>query len=449
METGTETLDQASAGYSANAVGSSASQSFTYHRNATFLSLLVGYAGYYLCRQNLSVAMGPMKLALGLDARQFGQMMSLGTLAYTFGKLTTGALADAKGQGRTVFYVGLIGTVVSSLVFSLGSSFGFLLAMWSLNRLCQSMGWGGLVNVMSRWFSTSTYGTAMGLMSMSYQFGTVIASVFAGFLLSMGFGWQALFTVPAFTLFGIGMLTYPFLKNSPNDVGHELPGYSIDLVTTVHEPEAILSYWQRFSVLLKNRGFLMMAALSFVLTFMREVFNLWMPSYFSEMGASASMAAFKSAIFPVLGCVGTLFAGWYSDRFLQSRRGPIMAVLLGGLALSFFGLSQVTTIATLTGISTQKLAVVFVGLVGFFLLGPYSFVGGVAALDFGGRKTAGTAAGLLDGVGYFGATLSGIGVAEVLMRAGWHQLYAVMAVLSIAAILLCVALWRLKPQSEQ
>ena len=59
----------------------------------------------------------------------------------------------------------------------------------------------------------------------------------------------------------------------------------------------------------------------------------------------------------------------------------------------------------------------------------------VVALDFGGRRTAGTAAGLLDGVGYLAATLSGVGIAKVLVRSGWSLAYSAMAFLTVVAIL--------------
>src|SRR5580698_6403693 len=42
-----------------------AGHSFTWHRNATFASLLVGYAAYYLCKANLSIAARPMQDLLG------------------------------------------------------------------------------------------------------------------------------------------------------------------------------------------------------------------------------------------------------------------------------------------------------------------------------------------------------------------------------------------------
>ena len=99
------------------------------------------------------------------------------------------------------------------------------------------------------------------------------------------------------------------------------------------------------------------------------------------------------------------------------------------------------------GMPRNEAAVILVGVVGFFLLGPYSLVGGVVALDFGGRRTAGTAAGLLDGVGYLAATLAGVGVGNLLVHAGWSLAYTVMAFLTVGAILVCGLLWKVKPRS--
>jgi sugar phosphate permease len=429
-------------------------RSFVFHRNATFLSLLIGYAGYYLCRQNLSVAFIPMNQSLGLTTAQFGWLSSFGTLAYTIGKVTTGSVADSPSGGKKLFLLGMVGAVAASLIFSLGTGIAFFLGVWALNRFFQSMGWGGLVNVMSRWFSHDSYGTAMGFMSISYQFGGVIASLFAGFLLSVGFGWKGLFVVPALALAGIAVVTWVTMENHPHDVGHSLPhaddpeSVSGELATetvsdTVTETE--LSYFSRFKTLLSNKMFLMMAALSLVLTFLRECFNVWMPAYFSQLGASSSAAAFKSAIFPLLGCAGTLLSGWFSDRYLKGRRAPMMCALMAGLVLALVALSQNNSIASSLGKNPQTTAAVLVGFVGFFLLGAYSFVGGVVALDFGGRNTSGTAAGLLDGAGYLGATLSGIGIAELVLHRGWNVTFAFMAGLTVLGIALTFTLWHVRP----
>src|SRR5262249_55045531 len=64
---------------------------------ATAASLLVGYAGYYVCRSNLSVV-APQLLAefgpRGFDKAALGLVSSAGVLAYAGGKALNGVAGD-------------------------------------------------------------------------------------------------------------------------------------------------------------------------------------------------------------------------------------------------------------------------------------------------------------------------------------------------------------------
>src|SRR5262245_60636385 len=150
-------------------------------QGVTLGTLFVGYAGYYLCRSNLSVAT-PLILDeyrdAGVTKANIGDIASLGLLAYAVGKLTLGWVPDRVG-GRRVFLVGLFGAVVGTLLFAaaprVAGPFGpvaawlglpaavllpFALA-WTTNRLVQSIGWGGLLQLTGRWFSAARVGTVM------------------------------------------------------------------------------------------------------------------------------------------------------------------------------------------------------------------------------------------------------------------------------------------------
>ncbi len=61
-----------------------------------------------------------------------------------------------------------------------------------------------------------------------------------------------------------------------------------------------------------------------------------------------------------------------------------------------------------------------VGLVGFLMLGPYSYLAGAISLDLGGKQGGATACGLIDGVGYLGGILAGGSVARLSVEYGWH-----------------------------
>src|SRR5262245_44305705 len=75
----------------------------------TAATLLVGYAGYYVCGSGLSVAT-PLLLSdlggSGIDKKAIGLVASLGVLAYAIGKIVNGVVGDVFG-GRRVFLLGM------------------------------------------------------------------------------------------------------------------------------------------------------------------------------------------------------------------------------------------------------------------------------------------------------------------------------------------------------
>ena len=76
------------------------------------------------------------------------------------------------------------------LALYLGGGFPIFTLAWLGNRLVQSLGWAGLVKVTSRWFSYTTYGSVMAVLSLSYLFGDAISRAIMSLLLAHGFGWR-------------------------------------------------------------------------------------------------------------------------------------------------------------------------------------------------------------------------------------------------------------------
>jgi sugar phosphate permease len=412
-------------------------RSFAFHRNLTLASLIVGYMAYYLCRQNFSSAYPLLHASLGLSKERFGAVASVGTLVYALGKIVSGPLADARG-GRRVFFLGLYGSAAATLLIAgAAPSLIALFALWGVNRLFQSAGWGGVLSVLSRWYKKRDYGTASGALSVSYQLGGAVAGGVCALL--AGFGWRALFIGPAVLAVLIGFGLRFTLRRDPAEVGYALPD---EPAAAAAPAEAPLSLGHRLWLLLQKPSFLIVCALSFVLTLIRETFNTWLPAYFTDVGAKADAASLKSALFPLLGCVGTLLAGWLSDRVWAGRRGPIMALFLVGGGLSLLGLAHPAAAAGAIGAPRDAMLLALTGATGFFILAPYSMVGGgVLALDAGGRDAAATAAGLLDGIGYLGATTAGYGVATAVARGGWEASFGAMAASVFGCAVLSVVLW--------
>ena len=161
----------------------------------TIASLVIGYAGYYICRSNFSVATPLLIEAFGdqgLDKSTIGAIASMGVFFYAAGKVFNGVLVDFVG-GRPMFLLGMLGSIVATLLFGIGSGIAVFTVAWSLNRLIQSMGWGALVKITSNWFPFRRYGRVMGILSLSFLFGDAVARFFLGSLIDYGVGWRGVF----------------------------------------------------------------------------------------------------------------------------------------------------------------------------------------------------------------------------------------------------------------
>jgi sugar phosphate permease len=75
--------------------------------------------------------------------------------------------------------------------------------------------------------------------------------------------------------------------------------------------------------------------------------------------------------------------------------------------------------------------VILVALVALLTLGPYSFLAGAIAMDFGGKRGSGTASGVIDGIGYLGGVLSGGAMARISVVYGWNGAFLLLALIAM------------------
>ncbi|HXG90373.1 MAG TPA: MFS transporter [Vicinamibacterales bacterium] len=391
----------------------------------------MGYAGYYLCRSNLSVA-APLIAAdaglAGITNASIGAIASAGVLAYAIGKPITGVAGDMFG-GRPMFLLGMWGTVVATIAFGLGAWGWALTAAWVVNRFIQSAGWGALTKLVAQWFAPQRHGRIIAVLSLSYLFGDAAARVALGALLDAGRGWRAVFFAAAGIMAVMAVAVGVILRERPRDRGLPEPESS---PLTVYgsdgrdaEPAGIASL---IRPLLSSTIFWLVCLLSCALTLVREAFNIWIPTYLTvAYGMAPGEAARWSALFPLMGGVSVLAVGVVTDRLGPGRRMVVAAplLLLAGL-LAWSAASDLV-------MSDERLGLVAVGGIALLLIGPYSLLAGAIALELGGKRGAATAAGLIDTAGYTGALLSGIAVGAVADAWGWGASLRLLGAVTVAA----------------
>src|SRR5215831_12858206 len=346
-------------------------------QSLTIVLLVIGYSGYYLCRSNLSVTLPMVEAELasrGIDpaiARlRLGSIASFGVLAYALSKFASGSIADFLG-GRRNFVIGMGGAVLFTLGFAAsGGSISVMGLVWIGNRAIQAMGWSGMVKIASRWFSRKTYGTVMGIISLSYLFGDAAARQFMAMLIAWGFGWREVFYIAGGTLLAIWIVTFLLLKETPLSIGEAEPEINPrNLFGTEGEKPVPVGLFKLLRPMLLSREFRLACLLSLGFTLVRETFNLWTPTYFTQaIGLSAADAAARSALFPFFGGVSVLVVGILSDRFGGASRALMMfgSLVASGAVLMWLALGNFATLSALP--------VVLVALIAFLLVGPYSFL---------------------------------------------------------------------------
>src|SRR5579864_2177707 len=400
----------------------------------TMLLLFGGYAACYYCRADLSVATPLLADELsrhgiehGAALVHIGTLTSLGVLAYAIGKLFLTGLGDYWG-GRRNFLLGVGGATVFTLLFAVGGALPVFTLAWIGNRLTQSVGWAGLIKVSSKWFNYSSYGSIVGILSISYLVGDALARQQMGMLIERGYGWRSLFLFAATVAAVMLAANLLLLRESRVDEGHaEARPNPLNLFATAQSPPA--SVGALLAPLLRSRAFLLVCLLSFACTIIRESFNTWTPVYLRDhLGYSMSDSAGLSAIFPGVGVASVLLAGWLSDRLGLTGRSLLLFAGLAGTAASLMVLVSVRP-----GVSHSMYPILLIALVGLCLLGPYSYLGGAFALDFGGKQASAASSGIIDGIGYLGGVLAGDSVARLAVSFGWDRVFVMLAAVSALA----------------
>jgi len=277
-----------------------------------------------------------------------------------------------------------------------------------------------MVKQVPEWFPARSMALAMGILSVSYVFGGLFATVLAGFIARCsGNDWRWVMGGPSIVLALILLACWFLLPRG----GATRPADPTQAKTPPRN--SARAVWSLLSV----RRFWIACVLSFVLTLLRETFNTWTPVYLHDhAGFSVSRAAGFSAIFPAVGAVSVLVAGWLSDRLGLNGRSLLLFLGLSATAVALLVLMSLHA-----GAATAVVAVITIGVVAFCLLGPYSYLGGAFALDFGGKQASASSSGIIDGVGYIGGVLAGDTVARVARAYGWEGVFVALAVVSALA----------------
>lgn len=337
-----------------------------------------------------------------------------------------GPLVDKSGGKLALLSCMLLSALFSFAFASAHSMVGYSLS-WALLRASQPAGWVGIVKIAGAWVPPSRQGKVMAVLSLSFLVGDAAVRAVLAALLRNNANWRSVFVFSAAmcTLFALpGML---LLSNHP-------PADSIRSKPVPGSPSKSSEKKDKANVrgMMSNKAFLLVCALSFTYTIIRETFNTYGVSYMMSTGFSAEEASASSSLFPLFGAFSTVCTGYLVDRAPTKHKGLVVPV---------FSALLVVPLAILASWErpNQTAVVILLSVTGFLCIGPYTLFAGVFALDVGTPFGASaTASSLIDAAGYVGAvTIMWISSFNL----GYQTLFSILTLSAVAAILVGVVFW--------
>tara|TARA_Y100000588_G_scaffold326520_1_gene360981 strand:- start:394 stop:1710 length:1317 start_codon:yes stop_codon:yes gene_type:complete len=403
----------------------------------------LAYFGYYLTRKTFSVAKIGMEEDPNvlLTRSEMAWIDGAYLVAYAVCQFLSGIFGDRSGT-RKVVLVGMAGSVLAAVVMGASSLTVILGIFFFLQGACQSTGWAPLMKNMGNFFSQRERGTVIGLWSTNYAVGGMVASVFAGFWGDL-MGWRYAFFIPAATLLGIWVLFILFQRNRPEDVGlPSIETYHGEETTVLVEDQSSedehQGSWKVIKEVLRNRTLLVICLAYFLTKPARYAILFWGPKYINEkLGSGMTESGAISALFEMAGIAGAILSGVVSDRVFGARRAPVCVialVALGGFLLIMDGLP-----ATRVVMAGSYL------LIGFLVFVPDTILNGPAAIDFGTKQGAATAAGFINGAGSVGAIIGGTIPGFFAGHWGWNGIFWLLGGMALTAAVILIPQWNAMP----
>ena len=389
-------------------------------RLQVFMGIFIGYATFYLIRNNVPLVTPILTKELGFSNAAIGALSTALLLAYGFSKFFTAMISD-RSNARLFLPIGLVLSGVANILLAMtgymgegagaagyGAAIASIMAtIMVFNGIFQGMGWPPSGRVLVNWFSTSERGTKVSWWNTAHNVGGALSGLLVAWGFSMfGKTWEVAFWFPAVISFVLAFVAWLLIRDNPEAEG--LP--TVDVYR--NDPHKVESTAED-------------RAESTWTTIRKHVLTHSFPTRrSSDLGGIAGFSILELA-----GIGGTVLCGYVSDRMFKGRRSPagilFLIATVGAILLYWLPSSD----------APLWIAYVALALIGGLIYGPVMLIG-LQAIDLSPSHVAGTAAGFTGLFGYaLGATLASAGIGIIVDHWGWSTAFVFMIVCSGLAVL--------------
>ncbi|WKD60234.1 Glycerol-3-phosphate transporter [Corynebacterium ciconiae DSM 44920] len=406
-------------------------------RLQVFMGIFIGYAGFYLVRNNISAVAPLLTKDSGIDVVGVGVIANAVLFAYGLSKFFSAMVSD-RSNARYFMPLGLALSAIVNLFIAfvpwVSASVTVFATVMFINGWVQGMGWPPCGRVLVHWFSTNERGFKTSLWNTAHNVGgAALPALIALGLWMFPDTWEVAFWVPAVVALLVAAIGFLLVRDRPEAEGlPPIEEYRNDPAKVEASDDDGMSTMQRvFKHVLTNRTIVMLAVANvFVYALRYGVLN-WITVFLHDKHhAEIGSGLVGFATFELAGIVGTILCGLVSDKLFKGYRSGAGMLFSAGVVVCilFYWLLPVGT--------PMWLLILLVGMIGGLIYGPVMLIG-LQAIDLSPHNVAGTAAGFTGLFGYLlGATLASTGVGVVVKNFGWDAAFTIFIVFGVITVLL-------------
>ena len=435
---------------------------YNYWQWKTLIVLMIGYALFYFVRKNFSIVMPALESELGLSKAKLGLFLTLNGVIYGVSRFVTGFFADRMSR-KKMMAAGLFLSAVVNILIGLSPQMDGLFnlldaegkattglvvligSLWLINGYTQGMGYPPCGSLMAHWIKPSELATKQSIWNSSHSIGAGLVSMLCGTLILQKFSysaWQWCFFIPAILAIAGSVMLLLTLKDTPASVGLPDPESMDENAPSkadvqVEDPSFTEKVYRRLvsKMVFRNPVIWILAITNFCVYVIRFTILDWGSTFLTQdrgltiQAASTVVAASELAG----GIVGTLIAGWATDRFFKSRSQRTCLIGLLGATLCFL-------LFWLTPKGMNGLAVTCIIMASFFVYMPQALIG-IACSNQATKRVAASANGLAGIFGYASTTVSGLMFGYLAEHFGWNSVFEVAIVFGVIGVILFAFIW--------
>ncbi len=269
-------------------------------------------------------------------------------------------------------------------------------------------------------------------------FQSILHAIIIGDGAKMSQTWWVFF-IPSIILCVFGTIAAFLVKDTPSQAG--LKDFDPGDASSGEEDEEF-NVFRLLKKILTNPIIMTIALIEFCSGVLRNGLMHWYPFYIKEMGVARDFFFREhwGLTLCVAGITGGMIAGFLSDKLFGSRRGPVAALLYA---------TMLTVAVSMIFLLTNQWGLGIAVAVGSLaIIGVHGMLSGTATMDFGGRKSAGTAVGIIDGFVYLGTGLQAISLGFITSW-NWQYWPVFLVPFAVIGLVLSIRIWAAFPGPAQ